>query len=66
MACQTPPPKRPLDTRRFVEKTNWLKPYTRWATRFALNSPRWLPAGLRNAPLKLSSLILRGYHRSMR
>lgn len=66
MSCQNTPPKPPLDARRLVEKTRWLKPYTRWATRFALNSPRWLPAALRNAPLKLSSLILRGYHRSMR
>lgn len=55
-----------MDKRRFVEKTSWLRPYTRWATRFSLSSPRWLPAGLRNAPLKLSSLILRGYHRNMR
>lgn len=59
-------PMPPAAKRRFVEKTSWLRPYTRWATRFALNTPRWLPAGLRNAPLKLSSLILRGYHRKMR
>lgn len=59
-------PMPPEAKRRFVEKTSWLRPYTRWATRFALNTPRWLPAGLRNAPLKLSSLILRGYHRKMR
>jgi len=55
-----------MDKRLFVEKTSWLRPYTRWATRVSLNSPRWLPAGLRNAPLKLSSLILRGYHRKLR
>jgi len=55
-----------MDNRRFTEKTQWVRPYTRWATRFALNSPRWWPAALRNAPLKVSALILRGYHRALR
>jgi hypothetical protein len=55
-----------MDKRRFVEKTTWLRPYTRWATRFSLNAPRWLPEVLRNSPLKLSGLILRGYHRALR
>jgi hypothetical protein len=55
-----------MDSRRFAEKTQWLRPYTRWATRVSLNSPRWIPETLRNAPLKLSSLILRGYHRALR
>ena len=40
-----------LDKKRFVESTMWLRPFTRWATRFAMNSPQWLPAGVRNAPL---------------
>jgi hypothetical protein len=55
-----------MDQRRFAEKTQWLRPYTRWATRVSLNAPRWLPLGLRSAPLKLSSLILRGYHRALK
>ena len=55
-----------MESRHFVEKTSWLRPYTRWATRVSLNSPQWLPAALRNAPLKLSSLILRDYHRALR
>lgn len=55
-----------MDPRRFQAKTRWLRPYTRWATSFALNAPGWLPEGLRHAPLKLSSLILRGYHRVLR
>ena len=55
-----------LDKRRLVESTHWLRPFTRWATRFSLNAPQWLPAFVRNAPLKLSSLILRGYHRALR
>ncbi len=57
---------RATDPRRFSEKTQWLRPYTRWATRFALNSPRWWPSALRNAPLKVSALILRGYHKALR
>lgn len=55
-----------MDKSRFIEKTSWLRPYTRWATQFSLNAPRWLPAALRHAPLKLSSLVLRGYHLVLR
>jgi hypothetical protein len=55
-----------LDKKRFVEATMWLRPFIRWATRFAMNSPPWLPAGVRNAPLRLSALILRRYHKAMR
>ncbi len=55
-----------MDKRRFVEKTSWLRPYTRWATRFSLNAPGWLPALVRHSPLKLSALILRSYHRALR
>lgn len=51
---------------RFVRATQWLRPVTRWATRFSLNAPQWLPAALRNTPLKLTSLVLRGYHRVLR
>jgi hypothetical protein len=58
--------KPSMDNRRLTEKTQWLRPYTRWATRFALESPRWLPAVLRHGPLKLSALILRGFHRALR
>jgi hypothetical protein len=55
-----------FNKRRFVQKTRWLSPYTRWATRFAMSTPSWLPDFMRHAPLRLSSLILRGYHRTMR
>jgi hypothetical protein len=51
---------------RFVQSTQWLRPVTRWATRFSLNSPQWLPAVVRHTPLKLTSLVLRGYHRVLR
>ena len=55
-----------MDKQRFVNSTRWLRPFTRWATRFSLNSPSWLPAFIRNTPLKLTALVLRGYHRALR
>jgi hypothetical protein len=55
-----------LDQRRFVASTRWLRPVIRWSTRFALNSPPWLPALVRNTPLRLSSFVLRCYHRAMK
>ncbi len=63
-------PGRPMKSnsnqQRFVKSTQWLRPVTRWATRFSLNSPQWLPAVVRHTPLKLTSLVLRGYHRVLR
>ena len=53
---------RMMNKQRFAESTQWLRPVIRWATRFALNSPSWLPAVVRNSPLRLSSLVLRFYH----
>ena len=50
-----------LDKQAFVEKTRWLRPYTQWATRFALGSPSWVPKTISHAPLRLSSLVLRLY-----
>ena len=49
------PPQRVIPT------PGWLRPVIRWATRFSLNAPAWLPARLKNAPLKLSSLVLRAW-----
>lgn len=60
-----PAPHMP-NPQRFVSATQWLRPYTRWAARFAYASPAWVPAVVRHAPLRLSSLILRTYHRFMR
>jgi hypothetical protein len=47
----------------FVQSTQWLRPVTRWATRFSLNAPPWLPALVRHAPLRLTSLVLKAFHR---
>jgi hypothetical protein len=51
---------------RFVKATQWLRPVTRWATRFSLDAPQWLPGPLRHAPLRLTSLVLKAYHRVLR
>lgn len=51
---------------RFMKATQWLRPVTRWSTRFSLNSPKWVPGAVRHAPLRLTSLILRGYHLALR
>jgi hypothetical protein len=59
-------PRNPKDKRRFVEATQWLRPVTRWAARFSLNSPTWIPVFIRNTPLKLTALVLRTYNWAMR
>ena len=51
-----------MNKQRFADSTRWLRPVIRWATRFALNAPSWLPAWVRNAPLRLASRVLRFYH----
>jgi len=51
---------------KFLQATQWLRPVTRWSTRFSLNSPKWMPAVVRHAPLRLTSLVLRGYHLALR
>jgi hypothetical protein len=55
-----------MDKQRFVEATQWLRPVTRWAARFSLNAPRWVPESVRNGPLKLTSSVLRLYHWKMK
>lgn len=46
---------------RVIPAPGWFRPVIRWATRFSLNSPAWLPQWLKNAPLKMTSYLLRGY-----
>lgn len=60
------PSRNPKDKRRFVEATQWLRPVTRWSARFSLNAPQWVPAPVRNLPLKLTGLVLRTYNWVMR
>jgi hypothetical protein len=49
----------------FLEATAWLRPFTRWAAAFSFKSSGWLPAVVRNLPLKLVKRILTGYQRRM-
>ena len=62
---QSPEPTKDLrvmkQNPRVVPTPAWLRPVIRWATRFSLNSPPWLPKVIKNAPLKMSSLVLRAY-----
>lgn len=46
---------------RVIPTPGWLRPVIRWATRVSMNAPAWVPGWLKNAPLKLSSLLLRAY-----
>jgi hypothetical protein len=54
------------NNRRPIATPGWLRPLIRGSTRFSLNAPHWVPVILRNAPLKLSSLVLRQYCRIVR
>jgi hypothetical protein len=49
----------------FLEATAWLRPFTRCAAAFSFKSSGWLPAVVRNLPLKLVKRILAGYQRRM-
>ena len=62
----THPARTMHNTRRPIATPGWLRPLIRGSTRFSLNAPQWVPVVLRNAPLKLSSLVLRQYYRLVR
>ena len=49
----------------FLEATAWLRPFTRWAAAFSFKSPAWLPAVVKNLPLKIVKRILAGYQRRL-
>jgi hypothetical protein len=49
----------------FLQATAWLRPYTRWAAGFSIKTTGWLPAVLRNIPLKLVKRILAGYQKRL-
>ena len=42
----------------FLRATAWLRPYTRWAAAFSIQTAGWLPAAVRNLPLKLVKHLL--------
>jgi hypothetical protein len=49
----------------FLQATAWLRPFTKWAAAFSLNTSRFLPAVIRNLPLKVVKKILMGYQRKL-
>jgi hypothetical protein len=49
-----------------AKSTQWLRPIIRWATRFSLGAPKWLPDAVRFAPLRSASFVLRLYHQGLR
>jgi hypothetical protein len=49
-----------------AKSTQWLRPVIRWATRFSLAAPKWLPDAVRFAPLRSASFVLRLYHQGLR
>jgi hypothetical protein len=57
---------RMTDKQKLVAATQWLRPYTRWSARCAMNAPAWVPGFVRTLPLKTVNLILRAYHRALR
>jgi hypothetical protein len=52
------------EQQQFHAKTRWLRPYTRWAAGFSMSTAGWLPAVVRNVPLKVVKLILVRYQKS--
>jgi hypothetical protein len=60
--CSSPPP----NTGRNFPTPSWFRPVVRWCAGFALNAPTWMPLPIRNAPLRMSSVLLRFYFRAIR
>jgi hypothetical protein len=51
--------------KRFLQSTAWLRPFTKRAAAFSMNTSGFLPAPIRNLPLKLVKRILAGYQKRM-
>jgi hypothetical protein len=51
--------------KQFLQSTAWLRPLTRGAAAFSFKTSRFLPAVIRNLPLKLVKRILAGYQKRM-
>lgn len=47
----------------FLQATAWLRPYTRWAAAFSVRTATFLPAAIRNLPLKLIKHLLVRYQK---
>lgn len=44
-----------------MRDAEWMGPFTRWSSSFALSGPRLIPHYLRRLPLKLASRVMRFY-----
>ena len=51
-------PMNSAEQKEFLQATAWLRPFTRWAAAFSIKTEGFLPASIRNLPLKLVKLIL--------
>jgi hypothetical protein len=51
------------EQKEFLQATAWLRPVTRWAAAFSFKTSAYLPAVVRNLPLKLVKRILAGYQK---
>jgi hypothetical protein len=51
------------EQKEFLQATAWLKPFTRWAAAFSFRTEGFLPAPVRNIPLKLVKRILARHHK---
>jgi len=49
----------------FLKATAWIRPITRWAAAFSIKTSGFLPAAIRNLPLKLVKRVLAGYQKRM-
>jgi hypothetical protein len=49
-----------------AKATQWLRPIIRWATRYSLAAPKWLPDFVRFAPLRGAAFVLRLIHQGLR
>jgi hypothetical protein len=53
------------EQKKFLQATAWLRPFTRWATAFSIQTEGLLPAAIRNLPLKGIKLILARHHKKV-
>lgn len=51
--------------KKFLEATAWVRPFTRWAAAFSFRTAGFLPAAIRNLPLKWVKRVLAGYQKRM-
>jgi len=51
------------EQKEFLQATAWLRPFTRWAAAFSFRTAGFLPAAVRNLPLKLVKRILARQHK---